>query len=149
MSCHIPTLPVQDPTYRSRTLLTDQEIAIDLSENAAMPRPARDAAGTFHVPVYSDFKRHYLGSFLSGVRGEHGIQRGYYMTRRLWGLYNTGPYLHDGSATLFDEAIAMHGGTGSEAMPAVNQFMSLSENDKASLRVYLISLARAPSIRVR
>ena len=147
--CHIPSLPLTNTVYRSETGLSKTQWSMDLRQEAATPIPGEAADGTFHVPVFSDFKRHDMGGYLSGVAGEHGIARGQYMTRRLWGLYNTGPYLHDGSASLFDEAIGMHGGVGSEARGEALNFMELDEYDKASLRVYLLSLARAPSIRVR
>jgi hypothetical protein len=147
--CHVPLMPVEDPTFRSRTALSGAEIAIDLDAKGATPHPEADATGTYWVPVFSDFKRHQMGAYLAGANTERGVSPGTYMTRRLWGLYNTSPYMHDASAVLFDEAIAMHGGEGSEAAGAASAFLALSEDDRASVRVFLLSLAKAPSIRVR
>jgi CxxC motif-containing protein (DUF1111 family) len=101
------------------------------------------------VPVFSDFRRHEMGSLLEARHVERGVPRGQYLTRRLWGLANTRPYMHDGSATRFDEAIALHGGEGSEAQGAATAFADLTEDGKASLRVFLLSLRRAPAIRIR
>jgi CxxC motif-containing protein (DUF1111 family) len=101
------------------------------------------------VPVFSDFKRHRMGAWLTGPRDDFGVAADTWMTRRLWGVANTRPWMHDGSATLFDEAIAMHGGAGSEAQPQAQAFEALTPGDKASLRIFLQALRRAPSIRVR
>ena len=116
------------------------------SQRAAEPRPAQNDEGLYVVPVFSDFKRHNMGEVLASNTVEHGVAREEYLTRRLWGVANTRPFLHDGSAVLFDEAIAMHGG---EAAPIAEAFLNLSEADKASLRIFLLSLRRAPTIRIR
>ena len=45
-----------------------------------------------------------------------------------------------------DEAIVMHGG---EAAVAARKFALLSEAEQIDLRLFLASLARAPSVRIR
>ena len=145
-SCHIPFMTVRDPVYRTRAALSDSLVEIDLSTQAAEPRPSQNEDGLWLVPVFSDFKRHDMGEVLAARHVERGVPETHYITRRLWGLANTRPYMHDGSATLFDEAIGLHGGEGAFAAAA---FANLPDGQKASLRVFLLSLRRAPTIRVR
>ena len=79
----------------------------------------------------------------------HHVQRGVavekYLTPRLWGVADSAPYLHDGRAPSFDYAIAGHGGEGAAARAA---FAALSDSDKGRLRVYLMSLRRAPRVMI-
>ncbi len=37
------------------------------------------------------------------------------MTKELWGVGSTGPYLHDGWGTTLTEAILDHGGEGADS----------------------------------
>ena len=147
--CHTPLMRITDATYRTTASLTGAVTEIDLGAHGARPRPPQRESGEWVVPVFSDFKRHEMGEHLRGVHTEAGVPPGQYLTRRLWGLANTRPWLHDGSAVLFDEAIAMHGGEGSEARPQAEGFLALPDGRKASLRIFLLSLRRAPAIRVR
>jgi hypothetical protein len=145
--CHTPFMPVHDPVFRTQPTLGGAPVRVDLSREAARPHPTRDAdTGAWLVPVFSDFKRHDMGPELAATHLEAGVPRAQYLTRRLWGLAQTAPYLHDGSATTLDGAIARHGG---EAAFAAEAFLHASEHERASLRVFLLSLRRAPSIRVR
>jgi mono/diheme cytochrome c family protein len=147
--CHKPLMPVRDPVFRTIATMSGSAIELDLTAVAAHPQPERRDSGVWMVPVFSDFRRHEMGSLLEARHVERGVPRGQYLTRRLWGLANTRPYMHDGSATRFDEAIALHGGEGSEAQGAATAFADLTEDGKASLRVFLLSLRRAPAIRIR
>ena len=56
----------------------------------------------------------------------------------IWALY-------DGRAPSFDYAIAGHGGEGAAARAA---FAATSYDEKAALRVYLMSLRRSPRVIV-
>jgi len=141
--CHVPYMEVHGSLYQTAST------TIDLAEHGAQPHPTRRDDGVWLVPTFSDFKRHRMGALLAGQHAERGVAPDVYMTRRLWGLAGSAPYLHDGSATLLDEAIAMHGGEGSEARGQAEAFLALSEQDKASLRVFLHSLRRVPTLRVR
>lgn len=148
-SCHVPFMPVSDAVYTTTGGLSGGVLSVDLAAHAAKPGPSVADDGTWLVPVFSDFKRHHMGDLLDGVNPEHGVPSDVYMTRRLWGVANTSPFMHDASAVTFDEAIAMHGGTGSEAAFAASAFAALDEAEKADVRIFLTSLRRAPSIRVR
>jgi hypothetical protein len=147
--CHVPMLPLQNTTFTTLPRLSGEPVSIDLASDAASPKPTADESGTTWVPVFSDFKRHHMGALLAGRVVEHGVSVDVFMTRRLWGLYNTAPYLHDASAATLDEAIAMHAGEGSEARPAAEAYLALEDDDRASVRVFLLSLVRGPAIRVR
>ena len=148
-SCHTPFMTVSDPKYRTRASLTGALTELNLAEVSASPRPELNDNGLYIVPVFSDFKRHDMGVELESRHIERGVPTRQYLTRRLWGLANTKPYMHTGAANLFDEAIALHGSEGSEARFAVENWNALSEADKASLRVFLTALRRAPSLRIR
>ncbi len=145
--CHTPFMPVRDPVYTTTAALSGHTVAVNLATDGAQPTPPFDPDdGQYWVPVFSDFKRHDLGPGLAARHVEAGVPTAQYLTRRLWGLAQTGPYLHDGSATTVDGAIARHGG---EAAFAAEAWQALPERDKANLRVFLVALRRAPSLRVR
>lgn len=145
-SCHVPFVRVDDPRYRTTAPLTGSTVTVDLAVDGAQPGPDRDDEGRFLVPVFSDFKRHEMGPGLAGRATEDGVDASLWMTRRLWGVSLTSPYLHTGAAITFDEAIAAHGG---EAEQAARNYALTDEDGKVSLRIFLASLARAPSIRIR
>ena len=138
--CHVPLMPLDDP----RIAVGDGWI--DLLQQAARPHPVRNADGRVLVPIFSDFKRHDMGDALASQHVDAGVPQREYMTRRLWGVANTSPYLHDGRAITYDEAIGLHGG---EAAGASAAFLALSDADQASIRIFLIGLKRGPAVRVR
>jgi RNA polymerase sigma factor (sigma-70 family) len=59
-------------------------------------------------------------------------------TPPLWGLRESGPYLHDGRATGIAEAISMHSGQGATA---ARRFAELPPRRKQQLEAFLTSLA--------
>jgi CxxC motif-containing protein (DUF1111 family) len=67
------------------------------------------------------------------------------LTRPLWGLAETAPYLHDGRAPTVHDAIVLHGG---EAAAARDAYLALDERGRASVRVFLLSLSRQPKLFV-
>ncbi len=100
-TCHVPFLTVSDPVYRTETV-SGSIYTVNLAEESAEPRPEQEN-GRWVVPVFSDFRRHDLGMGLAGHHGERGVEPERYLTRRLAGIGQTSPYLHDGSAkTLMD-----------------------------------------------
>ena len=169
-SCHRPYLPLKSsrlsiPIYNtSSSTPSVQSLDLDLAEVAAKPHPERsknynektgsDRGGSdkdelWLVPVFSDFKRHKMGEHLRAQHQERGVAHDEYLTRRLWGLKKTSPYLHHGGALTIEEAIRAHGGEGSEALNAVEAFMELNPDERSSLRLFLMSLSRGPAIRIR
>ena len=138
-SCHQPRMTLHSSEYR----LTD-ELSLDLATDSAEPRPSIRESSGYTVALFSDLRRHEMGP----LEGELD-RSSEFITRPLWGLRNSAPYMHDGSAATFDAAIAMHGREGSEALPAAQAFAALPEKRRADLRVFLNSLGRAPTIRIR
>jgi CxxC motif-containing protein (DUF1111 family) len=67
----------------------------------------------------------------------------FFLTRPLWGVADTGPWLHDGRATSLMEAILMHGDTasksGSEAAKIIDAFKALSPADQQAVVNLLLS----------
>ena len=106
--------------------------------------------GTPFFP-FTDLRRHDLGPSLAEPVGEklpdldEEIPGERWLTRSLWGLADTAPYLHDGRAQTVDEAIMLHGGDAELTRIA---YIQLTDEERASLRVYLLSLTRAPTMLV-
>ncbi|TFF18687.1 hypothetical protein E3C22_20895 [Jiella endophytica] len=122
---------------------------------AAQPRLASDATGAIVVPLFSDLKRHKMGRCLADVihqqtdRAGVFVPRDQFVTRPLWGLADTGPWLHDGRALSIRDAILKHSdnacadnGSGyvSEANAAVAAFQALPEADQNALIAFLHTL---------
>jgi CxxC motif-containing protein (DUF1111 family) len=63
-------------------------------------------------------------------------------TAPLWGVADSGPYLHDGRAETLDDAILAHGGEGSDVTA---RYQALSGRDRAAIIGFLKTL-RAPSV---
>ncbi len=103
-----------------------------------------------NVPLYSDLKRHNMGNVLKEpiiqkTDGGQEIPENQFLTRPLWGVADTAPWMHDGRALTLTEAILMHKGTNSEANGSVEKFENLSDDDKLALRTFLSSL-RLPTV---
>jgi CxxC motif-containing protein (DUF1111 family) len=130
---------------------------VDLLAEGEAPRPRADVygPGSAGIPIFlfSDLKRHRMGDALGHRRGgepAYGVAGDLpadeFLTRPLWGVADTAPYLHDGRATTLDDAIRLHGG---EAAPAAAAFDALSPDERADLRIFLLSLTRYPRIDYR
>jgi hypothetical protein len=97
----------------------------------------RDSRGRAVVELYSDLKRHNMGSRLAESIDEVGTGPATFLTRALWGAGSTGPYLHDGRATTLTEAILEHGG---EAAASRASFVARSPGDRRALIAFLENL---------
>lgn len=138
--CHVEMLVLKNPIFRTRSAISGQLLEIDLSRQGEVPRIQYDTQlQGYPVWLFSDLKRHDLGQESASRHDDHGVPPQHYLTRRLWGLAKSPPYFHDGRAPWFDHAIAAHGG---EASKSKNTFVGLSYEEKAALRVYLLSLTR-------
>ena len=144
--CHVPYLPLNNPVYEMEAPLSGTRLAVDLASQGAKPVPEQDEQGRYLVAAFSDFRRHDMGPALSARYAERGVSASVWLTRPLWGLAMTSPYLHTGEAMIFDDALALHGG---EAELAANNYRLLREQDRESIRFFLASLARAPMMRIR
>ena len=89
------------------------------------------------VELFGDLKQHEMGSGLAEAIDEAGNGRSMFLTRNLWGVGSTSPYLHDGRATTLTEAILEHGG---EAQASRNAFIGLTRTEQRALIAYLDNL---------
>jgi CxxC motif-containing protein (DUF1111 family) len=114
-----------------------------------------------HVPdlgsvegIYSDLLLHKMGEPLEGGGSYNeppipdpskpdgdAPSPGEWRTPPLWGVADSGPYLHDGRATTLEEAIKLHGG---QAARSQQRFNGLSAHEKAAVIGFLNTL-RAPA----
>ena len=97
----------------------------------------KDSNGKAVVELFGDLKQHDMGSGLAEAIDEAGNGPAMFLTRNLWGVGSSAPYLHDGRATTLTEAILEHGG---EAQSSRNQFAGLSRNDQRALIAFLSNL---------
>jgi len=108
--------------------------------------------------VYSDLLLHRMGMELEGVGSYNGPVPSVpdspsdgsplpdeWRTPPLWGIADSGPYMHDGRAKDLTQAIQMHGGQGQEA---AQNFARLSDAGKRQLLDFLGTL-KAPAENLR
>jgi mono/diheme cytochrome c family protein len=139
--CHVPMMVLESPI-----LALDGMPPIDLSKEMRQPRLRYEPRlGGYPVWLFSDLKRHDMGKANAARHVQRGVALEDYLTPRLWGVADSEPYLHDGRAPSFDYAIAGHDGEGAAARAALQ---AAPYQDRAALRVYLMSLRRAPRVIV-
>lgn len=140
--CHRSELPLLAAIWRELPDSTEGAgVDVNLLADGDHPK-----AGS-RVQLFSDLKRHDLGPALADPHDEPGtsIAPSVFLTRPLWGLAESAPYLHDGRAATIPEAIVAHGG---EADASREAFETLTPTAQADLHIYLLSLTRAPRLRV-
>lgn len=137
----------------TRSLHLDQRIWYEYADNPDSPPVSvalfldgEHPKGDDEVMLFSDLKRHDLGPDLAdSVPHPLGIAPEMFLTRPLWGVAETAPYLHDGSAPTLHAAILAHAG---EAQASRAAYLGLDAVAQADLQIYLLSLGRAPRVRV-
>ncbi|NBX01875.1 hypothetical protein EBR11_05025 [bacterium] len=88
------------------------------------------------VRLYSDLLLHHMGSLGDGVvQGDASADE--MRTAPLWGLKHSAPYLHDGSAQSYQEAIEQHDG---EAKASRARYLRLSKIERDNLNEFLDSI---------
>jgi CxxC motif-containing protein (DUF1111 family) len=110
--------------------------------------------------IYSDMLLHDMGIELESSTGYYGAiipppsvrnekfaasdqpTAAEWRTAPLWGVADSAPYLHDGRAATFEEAIALHGGEASEVAA---RFRNLGPDERAAIVAFLKTL-RAPAL---
>jgi Di-haem oxidoreductase, putative peroxidase len=139
--CHRRELHLDRAVWEEHSDTTDAApVQVGLLRDGDEPR------GSNTVRLFSDLRRHAMGPDLADPRRDSsGVPADQFLTRPLWGLAETAPYLHDGRAATIPEAIAAHGG---EASAARDAFLALSADGRADLHVFLLSLTRAPRVRI-
>lgn len=159
--CHKPQWLLNNPTWIERPdILPDQRKAIELDlrkdiRNGPLLRNYDTTLAGYSIYLYSDLRRHDMGPELAdpvfasqtapreGDRDSKGpqIPASVFLTRPLWGLADSGPYLHDGRALTVHDAILAHGG---EAKATRDAYVALTTEKQRALQVFLLSLARQP-----
>ncbi|HEY4177488.1 MAG TPA: di-heme oxidoredictase family protein [Kofleriaceae bacterium] len=152
-SCHTPALPLAAPMLVTRAEQSENQasppLAVDVARDGLTPKiePVDLLGSAFTVRLFSDLRRHDMGPALAAPfdqpHAAGAIPAAQWLTRPLWGLADTPPYLHDGRAPTVDDAIRMHGGEGAAARDA---FVALPDRDRAALLVYLLSLQRTQRV---
>jgi CxxC motif-containing protein (DUF1111 family) len=148
--CHVPTLELLDPEFDAREVAAPGtptfviNVAKDGDGPKIEPKYARPDT-PYLVHLFSDLKRHDMGDALAAPAAQGTIPARVFLTRPLWGLAETAPYLHDGRAPTVHDAIVAHGG---EASAARDAYMALDDDAKAGVRVFLASLSRQPKLFV-
>jgi CxxC motif-containing protein (DUF1111 family) len=74
-----------------------------------------------------------------------GALRQEWRTPPLWGVRDSGPYLHDGRAETLEQAIAFHGG---QAKRSADNFFQLKPEEQMQLITFLKSLTAPESEKV-
>jgi CxxC motif-containing protein (DUF1111 family) len=105
------------------------------------------------VPAFTDLKLHDITSGPNDPNAEPldqnepaGTEQFFagnrkFITRKLWGVGNSGPYMHHGKFTTMREAILAHSG---EALQSRQSFQQLSIYDRDSVIEFLKTLRVLP-----
>ena len=154
-------LAEKDPGYDPR-----RPARFDILTDAQPPRAEAHPGGGAIVRLYGDLKRHHMGRRLADPAGSQPsstanfeplmmngevvlIAPAVFLTPELWGVGNTGPWLHDGRAGSLEEAILLHGEDDppavgdpgrSEAQGSRDAFAALPAEDRKALVTFLHSL---------
>lgn len=150
-SCHRPVMVLEDPLLVTRPdqprFMDDEPVVVDVARDGVHPKPAARTLleEAFEVELFSDLKRHDMGPALRTPTIQRGVPPTVFLTRSLWGLAETAPYLHDGRAPTVHDAIVLHGG---EARDARDAYRELTSEEQGALRVFLLALSRQPELFV-
>lgn len=160
-ACHVPKLPLVDkgwiytepsPFNPSGNLQVGgaPTLAVDLtSDELPGPRLKLDAKGIVWVPAFTDLKLHDITAGPHDPNAEPLDQNQpagtpmffegntKFITRKLWGVGNSGPYMHHGEFTTMREAILAHSG---EALLSRQNFEAISSYDRDCVIEYLKTL---------
>jgi len=151
----------RDPGYDP-----DRPVRFDILTDAQQPRAEALPDGGAIIRLYGDLKRHRMGRQLADPGGPQPsvtavseplsfdgrlvlIDPDVYLTPELWGVGNTGPWMHDGRAAGLREAVLWHGEDAppapgepgrSEAQEARDAFTALAPADQEAVLTFLRSL---------
>jgi CxxC motif-containing protein (DUF1111 family) len=176
---HLATTVFEEPTLRGNGNYYNQMLAerdknydperpvrFDILEDAQAPRAEAHPDGGALIRLYGDLKRHNMGRQLADEGGPTPavlasfrplmwedaivmIAPQEFLTPELWGVGNTGPWLHDGRAATLDEAVLLHGedeppAVGdpgrSEAQESRDAYAALGGDERDALLTFLRSL---------
>ena len=141
--CHIPNMETNSKHlgFRFPEIGNDpaanEYYTVDLTKKPMKFK--KNKQGGVTVPLFADLKRHDMGPTMAEFNGDS-----MFTTMRLWGVADTGPYLHDGRALTIREAILTHGAVGSDAKPAVDNFIAAGAEGQEAVLAFLDTL-RSPN----
>ncbi len=164
-NCHLSSLPldkqgwiyVEPNPYNPPGNLRQGEapkLNVDLTDDdLPQPRLKPDRSEVVNVPAFTDLKLHNICAGPEDPNAEPldqnqpagspeffaGNQK--FITRKLWGLANAGPFFHHGQFTTMREAILAHAGEAEESAQA---FRALSPYDQGSIIEFLKTLQILP-----
>jgi hypothetical protein len=165
--CHVPALPLSrqgwsfvepgpfNPIGNLRAGDV-RPVRVDLNDLALpLPRlaPAQPRDQFMMVPAYTDFKLHDVSDEAEDMPVESldmnwpvwapkfAVGNRRFLTRRLWGIANSGPYFHHGMFSTMRQAVLGHAG---EAIDSRKAFQAASKAEQDALIEFLKSLQVLP-----
>jgi len=139
-SCHTASLKINTPVHVEKADTTGGAgITVNLAVDNHEPRPAVAADGSMVVEMFTDLKRHDVGTALADSKPFNQIGANQFITPALWGVAVSGPWLHDGSATTLLDAVLRHAG---DAQTVRNAFAALSADNQSKVVEFLGTLGR-------
>jgi hypothetical protein len=141
--CHVQALVLTNPVHTEVPDLSGGAgLQTDLTVDGRIPRLAKQDDGTVYVELWSDLKRHDMGDSLADAHDTFGVVSAReFLTRPLWGVGVTAPYLHDGRAPDLQTAIQLHDG---EAASVRDAFLALDPDSQTQVVEFLQTLSRDP-----
>ena len=162
--CHIPNLPLERPNWifaepgpynpaGNLRMGETKTVSMDLTSSLLpTPRlvPEKHDSKVIAVPAYTDFKLHDIvnpddvepldmNQPVWSPKFKEGNRR--FLTKRLWGAGNEGPYFHNGMYTTMRAALLAHSG---EALESRRAFQALPQHEQDSLIEFLKTLQVLP-----
>lgn len=163
--CHMPALPLTNngwiysepnPFNHAGNLKPSDGVpalTVDLTSDD-LPGPRLKARnGVVMVPAFTDLKLHDISSGPNDPNAEPLNQNApggsakffagntKFITRKLWGTANQGPFMHHGKFMTMREAVLAHSG---EALASRQGFEGLSDSDRDAVIEFLKSLQVLP-----
>ena len=144
-SCHMPTLPLKSLMFvepgplntEISTTIVESKKTLVVNLEDYVSKLDRDEDGNYLIPIWSDLKRHDMGSKLDNERPlQKGVPTNYWLTKKLWGFYSEPPFLHHGRANLLNDVIEMHQG---DAKISSDAYFELDSSEQQYLIEFLKS----------
>jgi len=139
-SCHVAKMTIKTPVHVEPADTTGGAgITLHLATDTKDPHPALNSDGSMTVELWSDFKRHDVGALLADSKNFNQIAANQFITPPLWGIADSAPYLHDGSAATLADAILAHAG---DALTVRNAYAALTADQQSQIQEFLGTLGR-------